>query len=271
MNGQTIEETGAARAEALPPPASSLWPPDLWRERATRFAQNAAKRLLTQRLKHMTGGLEAAHIMKFLEGCGMNAATVRLTKLGWNDRLKVIHGARWGLEDKEKIKLYPGLVIPFYEGEQVVKIKIRRPDGTNPQHMTVRGSSKIVSIYGTGEKIMVTMRELDAAMLWGRFRDMGWSFLATGSVSARSCKATHARLKEANALAIFIENSLPGAIQFLDYWRHEYPQAFQWPLPLSWNSKTLREAAQAGHDLGIWLEAADEYASEQVAPAPPTI
>jgi len=230
-------------------PAELEKPPDLWLERATLFAQHSAERLQGN-----------ARELARLAGYGLDAYAAGTCRLGWNDAIKVFPCSSWGLAKDGDIKLYPGLTIPLYEDGQVIKIKIRRPDGSQPRFMMVEGSCMRLSIYGKTDTIMVVEGERDAAMLWCMFGWAGWSILATGSASARPCAQVHQRLSAAKVLAVSLDADKAGAGAWLDFWRKTYPRAFQWLLPRAWGLKDPGEAVQAGYDLSPWMAEALVYA-----------
>jgi hypothetical protein len=233
-------------------PATLDLPPALWRERATLFVEHSA-----QRLQANTRELER------LAGYGLDAEGAKKCRLGWNDAIKTFPSSSWGLDNKPDVKLYPGLIIPLYEGKEVIKIKIRRPDGSTPRYMAVVGSCMRLSLYGRTDSIVVVESERDASMLWTRFSSLGWSFLATGSATAPPCSKIHARLREAKILAVSLDNDKAGGGGWLDFWRKTYSQAFQWQLPANWRVKDPGEAIQAGHDLLPWLNEAIIYSCER--------
>jgi len=238
--------------ETFDPPARDI-PPALWRERAGLFCQHSMERLQNNRRE-----------LDRLVGYGLDPEGARATRLGWNDRIKAIPRKSWGLDEgKKPIYLYPGLVIPLYEGGEVIKIKIRRPDGSQPRFMAVDGSCMRLSIYGRTDSIMVVESERDAAMLWWRFGTAGWSFLATASATARPCSVIHKRLLAAQILAVSLDNDIPGTIAWLEFWRGAYTNSFHWPLPKSWKVKDPGAAAQAGLDLTPWLNEAVAFAAEK--------
>ena len=244
-----------ASATAEFEPAVRQHPPALWRERATLFVQHSAERLQGN-----------SRELERLAGYGLDAEGARACRLGWNDRIKIFPSSAWGLDNRqvsaEEIKLYPGLIIPLFDREQVIKIKIRRPDGSTPRYLAVVGSCMRLSIYGKGDMLMVVESERDAAMMWWRYGFTGWSFLATGSASARPCAVVHKRLETARILAVSLDNDKAGAGAWLDFWRKTYPRAIQWQLPRSWGVKDVGEAVQAGRDLRLWLHEAMMYACD---------
>ena len=221
-------------------------PPALWRERAALFVEHSAERLQAN-----------ARELERLAGYGLEAGAARQCRLGWNDKIKVFPSSSWGLDNRQDIRLYPGLVIPLYEGGQVIKIKVRRPDSMEgPRFLAVKGSCMRLSLYGRDDKIMVVESERDAAMLWSRHGHSGWSFLATGSASARPCRLIHERLEKARIMAVSLDSDRAGALAWMDFWRRVYPRAIQWQLPRSWGVKDPGEAVQAGRDLTLWLHEA---------------
>ena len=247
------------RSRPLPPeperfaPQTLSLPPEQWRDRATLFTEHSIERL-------QDNSRELAR----LAGYGLSAGWAKLCRFGWNDKMKVFPGSAWGLDGGD-IKLFPGLVIPLYVSGQVIKIKIRRPDGSTPRFIAVIGSCMRLSLYGQDDKIMVVEGERDAAVMWSLYGYTGWSFLAAGSTSARPCAVIHERLKSARVLAVSMDNDVAGAKSWLDFWRPTYPKAIQWQLPKAWGAKDPGEAIKAGIDLTLWLHEAFIFSAQKAA------
>ncbi len=228
-------------------PRELILPPPAWTERAGLFVEHSRERLKQSRTE-----------LQRLKRWGFDLAEAWLCGLGLNERWKKFPGQSWGL--KADIILPPGLVIPYFdEAGRVIKIKIRRPEAeAEPRYWAVKGSANCLSLFGQSKKIMIVETERDAAMLYGRFRALGWSFCGTGSASARPCTREHEFLSQAHILAVALDNDKAGYAAWSKFWRLAYPSAKRWPLPLSWQVKDPGEAAERGLDLSLWLEACEE-------------
>ena len=239
-------------------PREALLPPDKWMERAGLFVEHSK-----DRLRCMPEELAR------LKAWGFDLADAWQCGMGWNDQGKSFPRQSWGLEPlmrrnddgseyPEKLYLPAGLVIPYFEGGQVIKLKIRRPEPEALQrYWIVKGSCARLSLYGEADKVLVVETERDAAMLWGRYKGAGWAFLATGGAASRPCQKIHAVLKQSRLLAVALDNDQAGFMAWDRFWRETYPQAVRWPMPLSWEVKDPGEAAERGLNLGAWLEACD--------------
>ena len=240
----------AEKARVASPPAG--WaprevelPPEMWMEKAGRFVEHSRQRLAGNRA-------ELARLVRW----GFDLAEAWRCGLGWNDQLKKFPGRSWGLADD--VILYNGLVIPFFEDGRVIRIKIRRPEpDLKDRYRLVKGSSVRLPLYQGGGKVLVVETERDAAMLWGRFKEAGWSFLATGGASYRPCRKVHEFLKTAELIAVALDNDKAGFQNWHKFWRENYPQAVRWPMPQSWGVKDPGEAAENKFNLGAWLGACE--------------
>lgn len=230
-------------------PSEAGRPPELWMDRAESFVAHSVERLWKM-------PRELARLKRW----GLTRAAVSRGRLGWNDQWKSFPVGAWGLRpesEEDKIHLPPGLVIPLIEDGQVIRLKIRRPDPeAKPSYMQVKGGSTRLYLYGRTNKIMVVETERDALMLCGRHFKSGWSFLGTGSASARPCKMIHPILKSARLLAVAMDGDQAGVQSWVQFWQKTYPQAIWWPVPGEWG-KDPGEAAERQHDLAEWLEACE--------------
>lgn len=225
-------------------PSAPVVPPMEWQARAAAFVSHSCERLT-----------DNADALAWLAGRGISQNLARQCCLGWNDKFKSFPASAWGLDLPDaKIYLSPGLVIPVFQGENLLKIKIRRfgEITKGPRYFLVQGSSTGLALYGRGPRVMIVEGELDAVLLWGlaeRRRD--WTFIATGGNRFRPDSALHERLLATEHLAVSFDNDEAGRTSFEEFWRQAYPQARPWPISVG---KDPGEAFQAGVDLGVWLE-----------------
>lgn len=228
-------------------PAEAGRPPDLWMDRAESFVAHSVERL-------WRNTRELARLKRW----GLTRAAIGRGRLGWNDKWKSFSVEAWGLKpesEDDKIHLPTGLVIPLMEEGQVIRIKIRRPaPEAKPRYMQVKGGSNRLYLYGRSNKVMVVETERDALMLRGRYSRQGWSFLGTGSASARPCQLIHPLLKEARILAVAMDGDKAGFQAWVQFWQKVYPGAIWWPVPSEWG-KDPGEAIERQHDLAEWLAA----------------
>ena len=237
------------RAEtAVWTPGEVLEPPALWSERAELFVEHSMERLLKNRAQ-----------LDYLAGRGLSLDVIRRCRIGWNDNpYKAPPFAAWGLEGgpEDRIWLADGIVVPFYSGGRVVKIKIRRGKEAKPRFCLVRGSSVSYHAYGRLAegcgKVMVLESELDAAMMWGLYGNQDWLFLAAGSTSCYPSTRVDGLLKSARLLAVSLDSDGAGMAAYKNFWRREYPQSVFWPVPREWG-KDVGEAVANGIDLLGWL------------------
>jgi hypothetical protein len=234
-------------------------PPVLWSEKAEEFVRKSADRL---------AGLP--EVLDRLAAWGIDADTAAKCRIGWCDRDRYRKRTDWGLPVElkpdgtpKKLWLPEGLVLPFYAEGRVARIKIRRehpergPEKVRKiKYYKVPGGCERMFVYGRPSCRVwaVVEAERDAAMLWGRVRDLGVGAVATGSASSRPDAATHAILARADMLLVAFDNDGPegaGAVQSR-WWLDHFPFAVRWPVPPA-AGKDPGDAIGPGLDVRAWV------------------
>lgn len=253
-------------------PRETEFSPELWSAKAGLFVEHSRERLA-----------KLPNELDQLRRWGLDLGDAWLCGFGWNDKWKSFDGKAWGIE--AKISLPPGLVIPYFRGERVVRIKIRRPEPEAAQrYWLVNGSSRCLPLYGwpfsgrpfdfgasgleeldgpAAGAVMVVETERDAAMLWSKLKGRGWAFLGTGGASQRPCAELHEILIGAEAVAVTLDLDEAGYKAWDGFWSKQYPHAFRWPVPREWG-KDPGEAAEKGFDFESWLAAAQKRAGIRI-------
>jgi DNA primase len=230
-------------------PTEAVTPPEIWQARARAFQKEAAERLLTQE----TPG------RSFLHGRGLTDETIEAAGLGWNHRNIYSDRRAWGLlhesrEDGKPKRLWlpAGLVIPYFNGEAIIRLRIRRPHG-DPRYVILPGSSTTPMTTGKDTAAAVVVEsELDALLLCQEAGDMAL-MIALGSVAKRPDQGIHARLKRAQIILNALDADQAGAKEAWGFWAATYGRKVKrWPVP---SGKDPGEAYQAGIDLREWIEA----------------
>lgn len=253
--------------EAKPPaaylPASHKFPPAEWVAQANGFAHQCHLALITNK-----------KLMDWLAGRGITAEAVARYSLGWNfgDGGKPLFKSRktWGLpleageQGKNKPLWLPiGLVVPYLVDNQVVRLRIRRPQAERAKFLpelkyyVVPGSFMGTMVLEPNRRAFVVIEaELDAMAC---------------AVATQLCGAVSVQTLEGKPDS-FAHQILSHSLQILEaldvgdqgaasevgkrarkWWRATYPDICErWPVP---RGKDPGEAAKAGVDLGEWLTA----------------
>lgn len=230
-------------------PNESVRPSDQWIMKAQAFQQEAARRLWACD----TPG------RAFLHGRGFRDETIKAAGLGWTRADVYEDRTAWGLEAVaqpdgvlKKLWLPAGLVIPAFDRNEVVRLRIRRPTGA-PRYVIIPGSSMTPLIAGeeTGA-VVVVEAELDALLLNQETENM-CLIVALGSVAKRPDTELHARLRRASLILNALDFDEAGAKETQNFWARTYKAKMKrWPVP---TGKDPSEAFQKGIDLKAWIGA----------------
>ena len=208
--------------------------------------------------KHLWAG--AGPGRAFLHGRGFKDETIKAAGLGWTRADVYEDRTAWGLDPVtqpdgmlKKLWLPAGLVIPAFDRTEVVRLRIRRPNGA-PRYVIVPGSSMTPLIAGreTGAVVVVVESELDALLLNQEAGHM-CLIVALGSVAKRPDKGLHARLRRASLILNALDFDEAGAKETQNFWARTYKAKMKrWPVP---TGKDPSEAFQKGIDLKAWIGA----------------
>jgi hypothetical protein len=250
-------------------------PKELWQRKAGEFVAWAHQQLL----KH-------PEQLNYLACRGLPLEAVIRYRLGWNPGQECRGKAgplfkqrsAWGLEDKrddksgKTIKVFPiqrGIVIPSFAGDEVYRIRIRRPDeafaaphdNLNPaRYLFLEGSGKGLVIRNPEARAFVVVEsDLDDLLIDYSAGDLVCSVALT-SCSIRpdsdSAQVLLRAICTLNALdydprinAVTGKYECPGG-QNARWWQKHFPNSERWPPPVG---KDPGEAWQTGVDLREWI------------------
>ena len=223
-----------------------------WQEKATRFLQWTEGQLWAE------GG---KGILKWLqEERGLELGTIRRYRLGLNPQDWWLSRESWGLSKEikdngrlKKLWLPAGLVIPLLQGDQVARLRIRRPRG-EPRYILVPGSSSDCLATGRGRYIVVVESELDAILLGQEAGDLV-TVLSLGSAQARPDRRTYELLCQAEGMLIALDSDCAGVKETWTWWQEHFPRATRWPVTSGKDTKDTTEAWKQGVDLRGWIMA----------------
>jgi DNA primase len=277
FEGKTFPEACEALDKPLPdedrfkrsswqPNSAAVWKPSkatapegvdvkLWKEKAGKFVEWAHEKLMAN-----------SEQFGYLAGRGIRKETVVKYRLGYNPGEGNLHAffrprESWGLpkEVKEsgkpkKLWIPRGIVIPYLQGEDVLRIRIRR-DGEDmtekfsARYYVVPGSTMAPMLVGPERQAYVIIEtELDAALLDQEAGDLT-GVLAMGSAAAKPDDATYQVLKESLCIlnALDFDRAGYGAWK---WWEEQFIQAERWPVPIGTDPG---EAFEQGVDLRDWV------------------
>lgn len=239
------------------PPGKPAWEPracsapgDLWQAKARRLVDEAAKCLW---------GPPGKAALSFLsETKGLAGDTVKKFSLGWVPANRWGAAPAWGLPEvlkdsgKPKRLWFPkGVSIPLLQGGQVVRVRVRRPDG-EPRYYILRGSSTAAMILGGGNPVAVLVEsELDGLLLQQEAGDLV-NVVALGNAQTRPDHQAADLLSQSRLILVALDADLAGAKEAWRWWKDHYAQAHRWP-PIQ--GKDPGEMWSAGLNLRAWMQA----------------
>lgn len=208
-------------------------PKQIWQDRARALVEQAHKDLLASPEK-----------MEWLAARGISAKTVCRFKLGWNkgERGRDIFRPResWGLEPvmkedgrPKKMWIPIGLTIPLFDGDKVLRVRIRRDEG-EPRYFVLPGSASdpipclCVDSAWTGphQAVIVCESELDGILLAQEAGDLV-GVLALGSASAKPRDAGALAMATSAAwIGLWLDRDAAGD-KAMAWWLEEFPGKVQ--------------------------------------------
>jgi hypothetical protein len=239
------------------PPGKPAWEPrtcaspgDLWQAKARRLVSEAVGYLWS------TPGKAALRFL--METKGLAGDTIKSFSLGWIPANKWDAASAWGLPEilkdtgKPKRLWFPtGWTIPLLQGGQVVRVRVRRPDG-EPRYYILRGSSTQGMLLGAGHPVAVVVEsELDAMLVHQEAGNLA-DVVCLGNVSARPDHQAADVLKQSRLILVAFDADKAGAKEAWSWWPDHYPQVHRWP-PIQ--GKDPGEMFAAGVNLKAWVQA----------------
>jgi len=222
-------------------------PPKSWQEKAAKLVSWSHEKLL-----------ENPKQLKILSARGIKKPAIRRFQLGWNPGQdgKDIFRSResWGLstelknDRKKKLWLPIGLVIPVFSGNQIIRVRIRRPEG-QPKYIIIPGSSMATWIVNESERVYIILEsELDSILLFQEAASIT-GIVALGSAQTKPDATAYKILKQSALILNALDYDAAGGTA-LKWWENSFPQNERWPVP---RGKDPGEAYQSGVDLKEWI------------------
>jgi hypothetical protein len=250
-------EPGRPPGVGSKPPDKPAWKPricadpgELWQGRARRLVNEA-----THLLWAPTGRAALSFLM---ETKGLAGDTIKKFSLGWLPADGWEPAPAWGLVGElrddgrpKKVWLPRGLVIPLCQNGQVIRLRVRRPEG-KPRYILVPGSSTRGMVMGDGNPVTILVEsELDGLLLYQEAGDLV-NVVALGNAQARPDQEAAALLNRSRLILVGLDADQAGAKEAWRWWEDHYPQAHRWP-PIQ--GKDPGEMFTAGLSLRIWVHA----------------
>lgn len=256
------------------PPAKPAWQPrpaitpaEIWRKKAYAFACWAHENLIN-----------TPDQMAYLAGRGIDADRVRTASLGWNPQKFFRPRSSWGLDgvlkddgSKRLLCLPPGIVIPYYDGDNIVRLRIRT--GEVPPYHMVPGSSHEPMVIKPAlpcelSAWVVIEAELDGQLLARSASDLpGVGIIAAGNTTVQPTSEQTDMLRASFEILIAMDydgtpapgpdgklKKQPGA-KASAWWLEQFPQAVRWPVPATKDPGDWFKSGATIEDITSWLRA----------------
>jgi len=146
-----------------------------------------------------------------------------------------------------------GMVIPYAVGNEVHRLRIRRPEmrGIDIRYYAVPGSGMSTMILRPEARAFVVVEsELDAILLDQEAGDLAGA-VAVGSSSAKPDEYAFNVLRSSLHILVALDFDAAGAKAW-KWWRSNFPDCERWPVP---KGKDPGEAYKAGVNLRAWIKA----------------
>jgi hypothetical protein len=227
-------------------------PNETWQAQAQRLIAYAEKEL------EKNNGIK-----RWLTDRGINAQTIRESRLGWNPKSLSYQRSDWDLPEKQnpdgkEINLWipVGLIIPYIRDNNIKRIRIRRTNSTN-RYYTVSGSSAEMMILGNNrDHVVIVESELDALLIHQDAGDVVTT-IALGSAQARPDTPSTNILTQAKLILIALDTGTEEKKEKAGYrewlwWKKHFKQSKRWPTV---KGKDPGEAYRNGVSIRDWVMA----------------
>jgi DNA primase len=196
-------------------------PETTWTDQARIFLEECQRDLW---------GIPGTDCRGFLFERGLKTETIKSSGLGWNANDRYQSRESWGLpleqrgDDRPReIWLPAGLVIPSFDRERIVRLKIRR---FNPEkegrYIFISGSSSVPMSWGSDrEKIILVESELDGLLIAQEAGDLV-GVVAMGSAQIRPDLKTDEALKEADLILVALDSDQAGKKESWGFWKKSH-------------------------------------------------
>lgn len=232
-------------------PRLTAAPGDLW--------QAKARALVAESVSDLWGPYSKLALDFLIKNRGLTERTIKGFSLGYilNDQWEP--APEWGLEEvlndngKAKKLWFPrGIVIPLCHGDQVLRVRIRRPKAAgDPRYFLHRGSDTRAMILGSDKTVSILVEsELDALLLHQEAGDLV-NVISLGNAQTRPDQQTAELLNRSELILVSLDDDEAGATESWQWWKKHYSHMRRWP-PLA--GKDPGDMLAAGMNLRTWVE-----------------
>lgn len=196
-------------------------------------------------------------IVKQLNERGLNNDVIKKYNIGYLAENVSLSREKVGLlkdEGNKSIWIPNGILIPTFEKEKVVRLKVRRSNWEEkdkmPKYVAVTGSREGMNLIGNidAETIVVLESELDAYVVHWLLKDKAL-VVAVGGNSKTPDSLTHDRIKKAKKVLVICDND-EGGKTMREKWSVYYSHAEFTSVP---EGKDIGEAFERGFNVKQWI------------------
>lgn len=240
--------TPKVRKEPIFIPKQAELPIEKWQTKAAQFVKNCNANLT-----------QSPELINQDKNRGLTLKIIQEFKLGWNPSLKFEPLYDWGLESidekKKSICLPPGIVIPVFRSEKLIRVKIRllgwNPNSSFSKYLSLKGGKNQAGVFGRqGLPVLLLESELDAVLVYQLAGDL-CTPVALGSVTNKPDQFLTDLLKATDLILYALDFDDAGISNFA-FWKQLYGNKLKaWPTP---KEKSPGDAHLAGVDIREWIK-----------------
>ena len=227
-------------------------PGDKWRTQAGLYIETFQEWLWKE---------EQKDARDFLHSKGISDESIKAAGLGWNSLARYLSREEWGIPAEmkpdgkpKKLWIPKGLVIPCYENERIIRLRVRCADpDKRSKYILVPGSDMRPMVWNVDKKAVVIVEsELDGLLLHQEAGDLV-GVVALGSAQAKLDLETHDLLLKADLILVALDSDDAGAKAAWSFWPETYgSKVNHWPCI---RGKDPSEAWANGLDIRAWVMA----------------
>lgn len=217
---------------------------ETWRPREIAAAPEAWSRAMGEVVRKATARLmDKPNRLDQLAAWGIRPEVAQCLRYGFQEEERYLPYTKVGLPYSENangrercVRIPVGLVIPTIASDgRIVRVQVRVDDpGDSGQryYNLVGGESRYYALGQEDARVVVVVETArDAALVWQELGALGVAAFAVCSASSRPDEASAARLANAEAILLTLDNDEPGAMAAWNWWPEHFPQSLRWPVP----------------------------------------
>jgi DNA primase len=256
LSGKTTLNSARQTNKKSPFRSEVADPPDQWSEQAEQFTAECY-RYLFEGCQVVNNGLHEWGVrdeLRWLErDRGITIGTAQKHGLGWNKEDRYFHRKDWGLPTDEKDKLFlpAGLVIPTFKDRLIIRLRIRKPEKDRyGSYYIVPGSKIKWSQYGQPTtSTMIVESDLDAILI---NQNLNICSFAMTSTSLNPTRAEYDELMKSEFIIDSLDSDSAGIKKTFDIQKIFGLKYMRLP-PIF--KKDINDMRLAGVDINEWYKA----------------